>query len=190
MQLKSKIIAMGLGLMAFAGERVFAQLTPPGPYVQGIWLNSVREWDAKTAVLDTVGLTNLPVSGVSRTTTYIDGLGRTLQTVSWQVSPKGNDLVLPAVYDSTGRQATTYLPFVSNSVQSGDVTNDGNFKMDPFQQQAAFGQAQYPGEHHYYRQQAYEAAPVDRVLNTYQPGKSWVGAGISVSSQYLTSSTA
>jgi RHS repeat-associated protein len=190
MQLKKKIIATGLGLLAFAGERASAQLTPPAPYVQGIWLNSVREWDAKTAVLDTGSLINLPVTGASRTTTYVDGLGRTLQTVKWQISPMGNDLVTPAVYDSTGRQITTYLPFVSNSTQSGDVTNDGNFKMDPFQQQAAFGQVEYPGEHYYYSQQIYEAAPVDRVLNTYQPGNSWVGAGISASTQFLTSNTA
>jgi len=57
-------------------------------------------------------------------------------------------------------------------------------KLDPFQQQAAFGATQYPGEAYYYGRTDYEASPLNRVLTGYAPGNSWVRDGHGVSSQY------
>src|SRR5690554_4573831 len=44
--------------------------------------------------------------------TYFDGLGRPMQTVVIQGSPRGYDIVRPIVYDRYGREARKYLPIV------------------------------------------------------------------------------
>ncbi len=162
-----------------------AQVTPPAAYPNTIKVNYVRAWDAKAPEQDPAALTALPVTGVTQTTQYFDGLGRPLQTVTKQMSPLGKDLVAPVVYDAFGREQYKYLPFVSNIAQTGDAVSDGNFKLDPFQQQAAFATGQYPGDTYYYGRTDYEASPLNRVLTSYAPGNSWVGNGHGVSSQYL-----
>src|SRR5690242_7836240 len=45
------------------------------------------------------------VDQVNVSTQYFDGLGRPLQTVSWQTSPDKKDIVAPVVYDDFGREA-------------------------------------------------------------------------------------
>ncbi len=178
--------ATGLLLLTLAASPLFAQVSPPSPYNAGIWLNTIQEWDAKAPIQDSTDLVHRPVRDVSRTTKYVDGLGRPVQAVNWQLSPSAKDLVISHVYDSIGREARKYLPFVSNSAQAGDVPDDGNFKNDPFQQQAAFSQTRYPGETWYYGQTNYEPSPLNRVATSYDPGNSWIGAGRGEANQYIT----
>ncbi len=53
-------------------------------------------------------------SGVKlENTSYMDGLGRTVQEVSSKISPSGNDGVIVYDYDNTGRMTKKYLPFTS-----------------------------------------------------------------------------
>ncbi|MEM9722889.1 MAG: discoidin domain-containing protein, partial [Bacteroidota bacterium] len=56
--------------------------------------------------------------------TYFDGLGRPIQSVDAQASPKGIDVVTHMAYDSLGRQPIQYLPFTSEDMVG---TNPGGF---------------------------------------------------------------
>ena len=134
----------------------------------------------KPGVMDTVtadGLTS--VYDVSQGTKYYDGLGRTVQSVAKQSSPLQNDIVAPIVYDNFGRQSIQYMPYTA-------TTNDGNYKPTALENQFTFNSAQFPGENYYYSQTNFEASPLNRVLNSYAPGMSWVGNGLGISAQYLT----
>ena len=172
-------------LIAFpAGQYSYAQVSPPAAYSNATKVNYVREWAATAPEQSPTNLVTRPLTDVKQTTQYLDGLGRPLQTVARQVSPSGKDMVTANVYDAYGREQYKYLPFVANLAQSTDLINDGSFKLDPFQQQAAFSATQYPGENYYYGQTNYESSPLNRMDTVCAPGASWVGAGRGVSSQY------
>jgi len=159
--------------------------TPPAAYNSAIKTNSIREWEARAPEQNAASLISRPLKDVKQTTSYLDGLGRPLQSVVKKISPQGHDLVTPIVYDEFGREVYKYVPFISNTAQTGDIPDDGNFKMDPFQQQAAFSTGQYPGENYYYGQTNFEPSPANRPLTTYSPGNNWVGSSRGVSTEYL-----
>ena len=95
---------------------------------------------SKAGVMDTVtadGLTS-PLD-VQQTTTYFDGLGRSIQTVDKQASPMQNDMVTIQVYDPISRESAHYLPYTSPS-------NNGNYKTDPLSEQSTFNTSIYSGE--------------------------------------------
>ena len=166
----------------------YGQVSPPSAYSNSTQVNYIREWTATAPEQNPANLITRPLSDVKQTTRYFDGLDRPLQTVVKQISPSGKDMVTAVVYDAFGREQYKYLPFVANTAQSTDIVNDGNFKLDPFQQQAAFSATQYPGETYYYGRTDYEASPLNRVVNSYAPGGSWVGGNRGVSAQYLINS--
>ena len=143
-------------------------------------LNYIRERTlVKPGVTDTVtadGLTS-PYD-VQQSTQYFDGLGRSIQTVAKQASPLQNDMVTIQVYDPLGREANKYLPYTSPS-------NNGNYKTDPYGEQASFSSAQYPTDQFYYGQVNFEPSPLNRPATTYSPGNSWVGGNRGVSSGYF-----
>ncbi|MDO6431551.1 DUF6443 domain-containing protein [Flavitalea sp. BT771] len=186
MQRSRKIFITGFFLMTtlVVLQDSQAQVTPPTAYPTSATVNYVRSWDAKAPEKDPTALVALPLAGVNQATQYFDGLGRPLQTVVKQMSPSGKDMVAPVVYDALGREQYKYLSFVANAYQTGDQVSDGNFKIDPFLQQAAFGSIQYPGESYYYGKMDFEASPLNRVMTTYAPGNSWTGNNKGVSRQY------
>jgi RHS repeat-associated protein len=133
---------------------------------------------SKPGVTDTVtadGLTS--TVDVQQSTTYFDGLGRSIQTVAKQASPLLNDVVSIQVYDPFGRQATSYLPYISPSAT-------GNYKTDPLGEQSTFNSSQFPTDQFFYGQTSYEPSPLNRPAAGYAPGNSWVGSGRGVSQQY------
>jgi RHS repeat-associated protein len=166
------------------GWNIYAQT--PGPYSSTIKVNYIRTWTAKGPASDSATLVNFPLAGVTQSTEYADGLGRSLQTVIKQISPVGRDLVSPVVYDAFGQERYKFLPFVSNIATAGDLPADGNFKMDAFQQQAAFNTVQFPGETYFYGQTDFEPSPVNRIVKQYAAGNSWAGTGHGTTSQYLS----
>jgi RHS repeat-associated protein len=184
------------GSLLFVSGTTAAQQTPPAPYSSTMKMNVVRKWIPGKPVsreTDLLSGSQTPRE-VIQTTEYFDGFGRPLQTVVKQTSPSGNDVVTASVYDAVGREQVRYLPFVSNAAATGDITNDGNFKTDPFQQQVAFYNNQLngqPGETNIgtaqlnwaYSRNTYEASPLNRVLSTFAPGFNWAGSQ-STSSQH------
>jgi len=143
-------------------------------------LNYIRIRDlTKPGIIDnTTALSVTSPNDIKQTTQYFDGLGRLNQTVSKQISPLQKDLVIPAVYDEFNREVTKYLPFVSAS-------SDGNYKANAFSEQNSFNTPQFPGEQYYYGQTDFEPSPLNRVVNTYAPGQSWVGNGRGVTTRYF-----
>lgn len=188
----------------FAANGSIAQVTPPTAYPTTKTVNYVRTWDATAPVQTLPDLITRPVTDVKQTTVYTDGLGRTLQTVSKQLSPGKNDMVVASTYDlTTGNEIYKYLPFSSTVAQASDYTYDGNLKIDPFQQQVAFYNTQMQasgqtGEYNVgasnlnwaYGQVNFENSPLNRPLSTYAPGSSWVGASHAISGEALVNTAA
>jgi RHS repeat-associated protein len=124
---------------------------------------------------DTVNSAYRAATEVSRATQYIDGLGRPLQTVSWQSSPTLKDIVAPQVYDSIGREQFQFLPYATTAT-------DGAFKTNPFNDQATFYGSTYPGqqagytnESVYYSKSIIERSGLNRVQKSFAPGNNWAG---------------
>ncbi|MBK7883011.1 MAG: hypothetical protein IPJ81_03760 [Chitinophagaceae bacterium] len=161
-----------------------AQVTPPSPYPVDVKVNYIRTWEPQIPISDPALVVSKPVSEVKQTTQYLDGLGRPIQMVSKQSSPLQKDVVTARVYDESGREQYNYLPFVSTVAMPGDVTNDGKFKQDPFQQQKAFSQTQYPGETFFYGKTEYEASPLNRVTKSMAAGNSWSGSNKGIGTNY------
>ncbi|RBL88136.1 DUF6443 domain-containing protein [Chitinophaga flava] len=150
---------------------------PPGYGNTVINFIRTREPNMPTSDNALVGSTT-DIKAVAQHTQYFDGLGRQLQTVLKGVSSTGKDLVAPVVYDELGREQYKYLPYVP---QTGN-TSDGRFKANPFNDQQSFYQNNVvnPGmknESVFYSQIAYEASPLNRVMNTYAAGNSWAKTG-------------
>lgn len=169
-------------------------VTPPSAYSTDIPLNYVRVWQPLkpfTTESDVIS-TQRQVTEVNRSTQYIDGLGRSLQIVSWQASPGKNDVVAPIVYDEFGREKYKYLPYTDGAA------NNGLLKSNPFADQVAFytGSAyttQQPalkGENIFYSQINYEVSPLNRVEKSMAAGNSWAGSDRGVQMKYTVNTDA
>jgi RHS repeat-associated protein len=172
-----------------ASFSAFGQGTPylPSAHPSTIPVNSVRTWSATAPEQNGASLITRPLKDVQQATAYFDGLGRPLQTVVKQgslitdpnspaSSTNAVDMVSPVVYDALGREQYQFLPFAANSTGSNTSITDGQFKYNPFQQQATFAAGQYPGETYYYSKTNFEASPLNRATDVYAPGDSWVGS--------------
>jgi RHS repeat-associated protein len=145
----------------------------------------VRTWEAeKPFTSDTMlSSTNRIVQEVKQNTEYTDGLGRPIQIVLKSISPNGFDLVSSMIYDSLGREAFKYLPYISPGT-------DGNFKLSPFTEQSSFSSRYYNplsnanGETFFYSRLDFEPSPINRITAGYPQGNSWVGNGAGISLQY------
>jgi len=181
-------------LILFLSGRLNAQNTnlPVIPTTQRV--NYTRVWTATAPDPTASHLITRSLADVKQVTQYYDGLGRPIQTVAMQASPAISpnpplDIVTQNYYDpTTGKEIYQYLPFASNVATAGDLTADGNLKLDGFQQQIAFYNSQLSGQsgetntgaganlNWAYRQTSFEASPLNRALNTYAPGVNWVGS--------------
>jgi RHS repeat-associated protein len=177
--------------------RALTQPAVPAAYSASARINYVRTWSAAAPDASASNLITRSPTDVIQSTQYYDGFGRPLQSVTMKASPAGNDVVEANYYDAaTGNEKYKYLPFVSNVATAGDVTNNGNFKLDRFQQQVAFFNTYLAGQANEtsasantpnwaYNQVDYELSPLNRVKTTYAPGYSWVGSARSANIQYL-----
>lgn len=166
----------------------------PGTYA-GATINFIRTWQPNMPVTDigTVTGGGRTVTEVKESTQYFDGLGRPVQMINKAISPGGNDLVAPVIYDSYGREQYKYLPYV----QQTDNPGNGRFKPNPFNNQQQFYQNAVlnpgvAGESIYYNQVEFEKSPLDRVLKSYAPGNSWAkeGGNRPIQYQYLVNTAA
>lgn len=181
-------------LFLLGATMVQGQRTLPASYAPDAKVSYIRTWDALAPETDANTLQGRAVKDARMTTQYFDGLGRLLQTVVKQGSLVTNpsspvsaagavDLVSSADYDEFGREQFKYLPSPANATGNNTHINDGFFKLNPFQQQAAFysntNQAVNPianqGETFFYSQTNFEASPLNRITETFAPGNSWAG---------------
>ena len=105
---------------------------------------------------------------VAESVTYMDGLGRPLQSMLRQNSPQGYDVVSFSVYDGMGRKSKEYLPYVASST-------DGSSKSTLTTDQAAFYRMQFglTGEPFAFSNQYFEDSELTRLLKLSAPGSSW-----------------
>jgi RHS repeat-associated protein len=177
-------------MLLVAAAKAGAQNT--NPYPAGAAISYVRTWDAAAPVQTTGTLLAGGLQSVKQTTQYLDGLGRPLQAVARQGSLATNsapvDLVSPVVYDGSGREQYKFLPFAASNEGGNTHIDDGAFKLNPFQQQATFSAAQYPGEAYYYSKAVFDGSPFNKVTKSMAPGNSWVGSsrGIAVKESFNT----
>lgn len=147
--------------------------------------NFVRIWDATAPEQSPNTLITRVLRDVKQTTQYFDDLGRPLQTVVKKGSLITNgtpvDMISAVEYDAFGRETFKYLP--SPSTATDATKDDGNFKLNPFVQQAAFYNSTDPAknpianqsETFFYGQTKFEASPLNRIQESFASGNSWVG---------------
>jgi RHS repeat-associated protein len=150
----------------------------PNAYTTGIKVNYIRTWDALGPINTSANITGGTYVNVKQSTQYLDGLGRPLQTVEKQITPLAKDKVAPVRYDNFGREVFKYLPYASSQ-------DNGLFKMDPYNAQKTFMQAQYPDELVYYSVTDFEPSPLNRDKKTMAPGNSWAGSNEGIEKEYL-----
>ena len=164
----------------FYSTELKAQVTAPAAYSGSTNVNYVRTWNATAPETDPNTLITRPLKDVKQATQYFDGLGRPLQTVvmkgSMVTGSNPVDLVSSFVYDEFGREKYKYFPFAANNTGGNTRISDGLFKLNPFQQDSTFKKAMFSDETWYYGQTNFEASPLNRVLETFAPGNSWVGS--------------
>lgn len=169
---------------------VNAQVVPPSPYTSSIKVNYFRTWTAEAPEQDPNVLPGRPLQDVKQTTDYHDGLGRLLQKIaklgSMATGSGATDLVSPKIYDAMGRERYNYLPFSSTS-------DNGVFKLNPFQQQVSFYNSYLAGQDEEnvanqlnwaYSEAKYELSPLNRVQKIIPEGKSWGATGKGTETQY------
>lgn len=133
--------------------------------------NRISTYQARAPITSAAVLLEGPAESVYQTNTYYDGIGRTQQLVNVASNSKGQDIVIPMVYDEVGRQALKFLPFPDGGQQTGLFRENAIDLQRDFYQQA-FGDP-FP-----FQKTAFEAAPLNRVAKIAPSGKDWkMGSG-------------
>jgi hypothetical protein len=114
--------------LLLCGQMTYAQSPST---TQNYIMETVVKVPGKTTA---ASLNGLPVGQANRTIQYFDGLGRPLQTVTWQASPAGRDIVQVFEYDALGREAKKYLPYAEQT------SGDGSYKPTGIATQGSFYQ--------------------------------------------------
>lgn len=150
----------------------------PANYQNGR-INMIRTWEPQCSITDPgfVKSVTRSTAEVRCNTEYFDGLGRSIQKVSRQISPSAKDLVHITHYDSLGREQYSYLPYTPKT-----GVYDGTFKQDAFAAQKAFYQdinlnPGAAGENVYYGQTEYEQSVLNNFKREFSPGDSWAKFG-------------
>ncbi|MEO1053358.1 MAG: DUF6443 domain-containing protein, partial [Bacteroidota bacterium] len=148
-------------------------------------MNYVKENMPLVPVTTQQGVAGLAVDDMQQQVTYLDGLGRGVQTIATQASPGKKDIIQPMVYDGFGRQGTSYLPYTGG--------NDGRYKTNAINAQSQFYQNETAVAHstHPYAESVFEASPLNRVLEQSAPGADWtIGSGHTIAQRQLVNTAA
>jgi len=144
-------------------------------------MNYVRTRVISRPITDTATASSeTNVYSVSQTTSYFDGLGRPIQTVTKQATPSQTDIISTNFYDQYGREVQKYLAYTDNTA-TGKFKTDANIKQPVF-----YNTYLNNTENYYYANNSFEASPLNRVLKTSAPGKSWTGHDVGIKNLYRT----
>ncbi|MEJ1239602.1 DUF6695 family protein [Chryseolinea sp. T2] len=145
--------------------------------------NYVRTIDVTVPGKNTLALVeSATVSERMTSMNFIDGLGRTMQSVIHQGSPGSLDVVQPIVYDLFGREAKKYLPYADENTgwYKGNAMRDPNSTGTEQAQyitgkQYAFYQpgGALPTDQNPYSETRFEASPLNRATEQGSPGAAW-----------------
>lgn len=128
--------------------------------------NYVKEEVIRIPEANIANLTLLTPSQKTVAYSYVDGLGRTVQTVAKNMSPSQKDIVGIAMYDALGRQPRSYLPY---------TTTGSDFYSDVLTAQAAFynGTDKVAIDSHPYAEVVFDGSPLNRIVEQGAPGSAW-----------------
>jgi RHS repeat-associated protein len=142
-------------------------------------VNYVRTYTARQAFTDAGQLAQASAEGVQVKTEYLDGLGRSVQTVIRQESPSHRDVVQPVAYDELGRQPYQFLPYPSANASA----SLGSYHPDAIYEQYHFYRDLLTGPGNVadgtartgvpYSETIFETSPLDRALAQAAPGEAW-----------------
>ncbi|MCQ4138772.1 DUF6443 domain-containing protein [Chryseobacterium sp. EO14] len=93
---------------------------------------------------------------------YLDGLGRTTQSIAIKATPTGKDLIVPSVYDQSGRQTKNFLPQPVDSQNGAYIPGIGESSANA-----------YYGVSNAYSEVLYEKSPLARAVKSAAPGADW-----------------
>ncbi|WP_345055661.1 DUF6443 domain-containing protein, partial [Hymenobacter glaciei] len=175
---------------ANVGPALLTPPTAPDASATGRDMNFVRTWVPRQAQTREARVPLAPVDSVATSTTYLDGLGRPVQTVLRQASPGRRDVVQPQAYDGLGREPRQYLPFVDTT----SVTAQGYHYRALADQQVFYrrtgprGGGIGPLEPHdavrgvartgvAYSERLFEPSPLNRVVGQGAPGEAGMLTG-------------
>ncbi|MCI5057516.1 MAG: DUF6443 domain-containing protein [Flavobacteriales bacterium] len=112
------------------------------------------------------------VDEVAHSVSYSDGLGRVIQEIDIQASPKKKDIISFHEYDHLGRETKQYLPYTAYSNGTGKYR-----KYVKIYQNLFYGGA-YANNKFAYSETEFEGTPLNRINKIGQPGESWaIGNG-------------
>jgi RHS repeat-associated protein len=107
----------------------------------------------------------IPASDVSENITYLDGLGRPIQSVARRANPNMKDVIAFKTYDAFGRDLNNFLPFSTSQ-------NNGNYDPNFLQSVTSYYQSE-PNIAHDNAPLSpvlYDNTPFSRILKTGHPG--------------------
>jgi RHS repeat-associated protein len=152
--------------------------------------NYVKETSiTQSGVTSATSIPGLSLSGKDEKITYMDGLGRPIQSIAIQSSPGQKDIVQPVIYDQFGREPYKYLPYTKGT--------DGNFKTDNLTDYVNSDQYKFynasgdkiANDANPYSQNVFENSPLSRPLQQFGVGAAWrtpaAGASGYIAHKYL-----
>ncbi|KRB56427.1 hypothetical protein ASD98_11245 [Flavobacterium sp. Root186] len=129
--------------------------------------NAIRNIVYKTAT--TTSIANPTIVQAAQKVTYFDGLGRPIQSLDYQASNSGKDIVTPIEYDGFGRQVREYLPYASTQNNANYINPFTLFPNLVAQYQTNYGVANTNP----FSEKQLEDSPLNRVLQQAAPGADW-----------------
>ena len=95
--------------------------------------------------------------------TYVDGLGRTIQTIAQQQSASGKNIVSHFEYDAFGRQVKEFLPYSTQTTgldfETNAATNQASYSL--YSNQTAYSEKQF------------DDSPLNQIMKQAAPGNDW-----------------
>lgn len=141
--------------------------------------NYLLTYSPRIPLTDLSSISSYTTCDINQNITYVDGLGRPVQTVQVNGSPDGTkDVIQPIAYDQFGREATKYLPY-------NDVANHGLYRPNALGDAAGIylNSDQYnfytnPNQNYQlnlapHSNTVFEASPQNRPLEQGAPGMPW-----------------
>lgn len=108
----------------------------------------------------------LSSSSCMQTVQYLDGWGRSLQTVQKGITPLGADLATYQEYDAMGNPNKSWLP-AKVAGNTGKFVSLTSLKSS--------SSSTYDGDNYGYSLNVFESSPLGRIIEKYAPGSNWVG---------------
>ena len=148
----------------------------------------VRVYTPRVQLTDAAGInTTTTVDDVSMSTNYIDGLGRTVQSVSRGAGGTASqDVVQFNHYDALGRVESSYLPYAT-AAATGSYRPEADQEQNSFYKDAS---NQVVNDNFPFSATRYDTSPLSRVLEQGAPGKDWQLGAHTVTMDYRANTAA